>query len=1069
MTINSDSTRFYINGGSGAKGNFGVDGLEGDSKDGTGNGGFAVSGRGGTKGNGNGNLFNIDLATDAQTLNGVNRIYWYPESNAFMAGNLLVERPDDVGENSFNAGYQNKAKGKWSQAFGFRSIATGETSIAIGYQAIARGKSSFSFGRNTDAEGENSVAIGSGAVTEQVAKNSVAFGNSAFARNEGSFAFGKEAYSSGKHSFAFGGGGDGTINVFFESIPGPSASGDYSYAFGPGAQATQKGAIAIGFKAEATGEFSTAIGNAKAKGYYSMAVGIGTIANAGEFAIGSYNTDYNPSPGPDTKYRQFVIGSGSGDDHRADALVVYTNGDTEINGDLKAEVTTLDRLIVKDDGGENYGNGYGVGSSLIPCTVFSESYDLGRDHARWGNVYAYNINANGTVTISGNLTVSGKVASALKPNATGLNLGDSDNRWGSIYANTINTTGQATVGILSTTGAATVGSLSTTGTISGGAISGTSLSTSGNLTVSGKVASTLLPNTSTLNLGNSNNRWNGVYSTSLNTNTISASTNTIAGEFSSTGKDYGTSGFYFGGTKYTNTIANAIYADASSAGTSSAGATNFGIFAYASGNGASSSYKNNNYAIYAKASGSNANNYAGYFDGAVTITGATTLSGAITVGGSITPTSSYNLGGTDNRWYCVYSSTINTSGKATVGSLSTSGTASVGSLSTSGTISGGAISGTSLLTTGTASVGSLSASGEISGGAISGSSLSTTGNLSVSGKVTTSLKPNSSLNLGGTGTNERWNYVYTSYINASNSATVGSLSTSGTISGGAISGTSLSTSGNLSVSGKVASTLKPSAASYNLGGTGTNERWKYVYAQIGNYSTSAETTSLTVTNTSSSNYTNGISASASYGYRVSTGVSGIANSATGTNIGVYGEADEQRSDGTHYGVKGYANGASENYAIYGEVEESNYYTNYAVWAEGPAGGTTSWWNSSDARLKKDVQTLNGALDKVLKLRGVTYYWKSNEERGDSIYLHLDNKKHIGVIAQELEQEFPELVNTGRGGYKTVEYATLAPVLIEAIKELKAEKDELKAEKDALEAKVEKLEAQMQEILEKLGK
>ena len=79
----------------------------------------------------------------------------------------------------------------------------------------------------------------------------------------------------------------------------------------------------------------------------------------------------------------------------------------------------------------------------------------------------------------------------------------------------------------------------------------------------------------------------------------------------------------------------------------------------------------------------------------------------------------------------------------------------------------------------------------------------------------------------------------------------------------------------------------------------------------------------------------------------------------------------------------------------------------------------------------------------------------------------DNKKHIGVIAQELEAEYPELVNTDGDGFKSVDYSAITPVLIEAVKELKAEKDELQAEKDALEAKVEKLEAQMQEILEKL--
>ena len=391
------------------------------------------------------------------------------------------------------------------------------------------------------------------------------------------------------------------------------------------------------------------------------------------------------------------------------------------------------------------------------------------------------------------------------------------------------------------------------------------------------------------------------------------------------------------------------------------------------------------------------------------------------------------------------------------------------------------------------------------GSAITGSSLSTSGNLSVNGKVATSLKPDLyvTVDLGGTGTNERWNVVYASSIDVSGNATVGSLSSTDTKTSGTFTstgynyGTSGVTLGGKTYTGEVGCGIYTNANDNGTSSAGSTNFGIYAYASGKGYSaskkstnyaiyakasannannwagyfegavgisgplsvSSAETTSLTVTNTSSSNYTNGISASASYGYRVSTGVSGIANSATGTNIGVYGEADEQRSDGTHYGVKGYANGASENYAIYGEVEESNYSTNYAVWAEGPAGGTTSWWNSSDARLKKDVQTLNGALDKVLKLRGVTYYWKSNEERGDSLNLHLDNKKHIGVIAQELEQEFPELVNTGRGGYKTVEYATLAPILIEAVKEQQSIIE-------SQQQRIEKLEKLLEELLKK---
>ena len=63
----------------------------------------------------------------------------------------------------------------------------------------------------------------------------------------------------------------------------------------------------------------------------------------------------------------------------------------------------------------------------------------------------------------------------------------------------------------------------------------------------------------------------------------------------------------------------------------------------------------------------------------------------------------------------------------------------------------------------------------------------------------------------------------------------------------------------------------------------------------------------------------------------------------------------------------------------------------------------------------------------------------------------ESRRRVGVIAQELEAVFPELVFTSGGeGYKTVAYYQLTAVLIEAVKELNAENDELRARLEALE-------------------
>lgn len=87
---------------------------------------------------------------------------------------------------------------------------------------------------------------------------------------------------------------------------------------------------------------------------------------------------------------------------------------------------------------------------------------------------------------------------------------------------------------------------------------------------------------------------------------------------------------------------------------------------------------------------------------------------------------------------------------------------------------------------------------------------------------------------------------------------------------------------------------------------------------------------------------------------------------------------------------------------------------------------------SDERLKENVQTIEGALDKVSQMRGVTYNYKSELN---------DGQRGTGVIAQEMQQVMPEVVQDGE--YLSVAYGNLVGVLIEAVKELQEEIKELK--------------------------
>ena len=87
---------------------------------------------------------------------------------------------------------------------------------------------------------------------------------------------------------------------------------------------------------------------------------------------------------------------------------------------------------------------------------------------------------------------------------------------------------------------------------------------------------------------------------------------------------------------------------------------------------------------------------------------------------------------------------------------------------------------------------------------------------------------------------------------------------------------------------------------------------------------------------------------------------------------------------------------------------------------------------SDEKLKDNVKTIENALDKVSQMRGVTYNYKSELN---------DGQRGTGVIAQEMQQVMPEVVEEGE--YLSVAYGNLVGVLIEAVKELKEQLDNCK--------------------------
>jgi len=134
-------------------------------------------------------------------------------------------------------------------------------------------------------------------------------------------------------------------------------------------------------------------------------------------------------------------------------------------------------------------------------------------------------------------------------------------------------------------------------------------------------------------------------------------------------------------------------------------------------------------------------------------------------------------------------------------------------------------------------------------------------------------------------------------------------------------------------------------------------------------------------------------------------------------------------------------------AEFWDYNNTNYYahldaTGYSIRIAG-----TVQSNYSDIQLKDVIENIPNALDKVNQLNGFYYY--PNEIAQGYGY---KKKKEVGLSAQEVEAVLPEIVDKApvSDKYKTIQYERVIPLLVEAIKELKADNDSLRARIETLE-------------------
>ena len=163
--------------------------------------------------------------------------------------------------------------------------------------------------------------------------------------------------------------------------------------------------------------------------------------------------------------------------------------------------------------------------------------------------------------------------------------------------------------------------------------------------------------------------------------------------------------------------------------------------------------------------------------------------------------------------------------------------------------------------------------------------------------------------------------------------------------------------------------------------------------------------------------------------------------------------------GYRYGLYAQASGGTYNYGVYAMASGGT--TNYAGYFVGEVYATAGYDEPSDRNLKENIIKLENILPKVKELSAKSYTFKLDSKYKD---MNLPGGTRFGLIAQEVEEIFPEVVKTHEFisyensdnneikdtiTLKGLNYTQLIPILVQAIQEQQVMIDELKQKVDAL--------------------
>jgi len=272
--------------------------------------------------------------------------------------------------------------------------------------------------------------------------------------------------------------------------------------------------------------------------------------------------------------------------------------------------------------------------------------------------------------------------------------------------------------------------------------------------------------------------------------------------------------------------------------------------------------------------------------------------------------------------------------------------------------------------------------------------------------------------------------------------------------------------GNVAVKYSGNSTIK---SNFSINGVGDNESCTSITSGVESQDVGLRLIK-TGTVSNNNNYTRGIyctvtqdatSPRMAYGIYARAYKGSGVDTSNGRSYGVYAYAGNSTS-GWNYGVFGSLYGNNNGAGVFGSSSSldggMNTYGKYAGYFHGNVKSTDAMYatvynTTSDYRLKENIESVGSeSVDKIMKLNVVKYNLKQlSIDAGDTATVQVDyytneskilQRKHYGLLAQELQEIYPDLVYEGEDGYLSVNYMEIIPLLIKTVQELQTQVNNL---------------------------